>query len=142
MTRAKQTLPEKTKKASKTHKKPVTRTRKNSASIKPVWYVYAIECDNKSVYIGQSRNLVQRWEQHCQGKGARWTRKYKPVRLFYAEKCFSFKQAWKRERELKKTMGRSYLKKILKESPDKTVHPIDNLLVQKNTLKPRTTRKN
>jgi len=118
----------------------VNQTKKKSVSRKPVWYVYAIECNNTSVYIGQTRNLVQRWEQHCKGKGARWTRKYKPVKMFYAEKCSSFKQAWKRERELKKTKGRSYLKKILIESPDKAVHHVDNLLIQKNTLKPRTTR--
>jgi predicted GIY-YIG superfamily endonuclease len=89
--------------------------RKNKISrIKPVWYVYAIECDNASIYIGQTRDLTQRWEQHLKGQGAQWTRKYKPRRLFYAEECKNYLAARRRERELKKTKGRIFLKVTLK----------------------------
>jgi len=84
-----------------------------SPRVKPLWYVYAIECDNASVYIGQTHDLDQRWAQHLKGQGARWTRKYKPVKLFYAEECRSYLAVLKRERELKKTKGRKLLKEIL-----------------------------
>ena len=88
---------------------------KNKIShIKPSWYVYAIECNNASVYIGQTRDLTQRWAQHLKGRGARWTRKYKPLRLFYSEECKSYLASRKRERELKKTKGRNFLKTMLK----------------------------
>jgi len=75
--------------------------------------VYAIECDNASVYIGQTRDLTQRWAQHLKGRGARWTRKYKPLRLFYSEECKSYVASRKRERELKKSSGRKFLKELL-----------------------------
>jgi predicted GIY-YIG superfamily endonuclease len=93
---------------------------KNIAKDKPIcsgrWYVYAIECLNKSVYIGQTENLLNRWEQHLSGKGAEWTKKYKPLRLFYWEECDSLKAALLRERALKKTTGRRFLKNILSSS--------------------------
>ena len=49
------------------------------------WFVYAIECDNGSVYIGQTKNILNRWNLHKKGKAAQWTRKYTPIRLFYYE---------------------------------------------------------
>ena len=100
-----------------------------------VWYVYAIECDNHSVYIGQTSDLLQRWDQHRKGQGAQWTQKYKPLQLFYAEKCKSYIAARRRERDLKKTMGRKYLKEILKESNPRGHKSIVGLLRGAN-LKP------
>lgn len=91
-------------------------SKSNLRRVKPLWYVYAIECDNASVYIGQTRDLTQRWAQHLKGRGARWTRKYKPLRLFYSEECKSYLASRKRERELKKTKGRNFLKTILKKT--------------------------
>ncbi len=82
------------------------------------WFVYAIECENKSVYIGQTEDVINRWNQHLSGRGANWTKKYKPVRLFYLE-CFdSFKEALLREKELKKSSGRRMLKQVLTNKSD------------------------
>ena len=79
-----------------------------------VWYLYAIECCNGSVYVGQTIDLPHRWKQHVTGKGgARWTKKHPPVRLFYFETIGSFKEAWHRERALKKSTSRNKLKKVL-----------------------------
>ncbi len=80
------------------------------------WYVYAILCANGSVYIGQTNDLLHRWEQHKKGKGARWTKKHPPVNLFYFEETDSLANALRRERELKKTSGRRMLKNLLKKS--------------------------
>jgi predicted GIY-YIG superfamily endonuclease len=77
------------------------------------WFVYAIECKNNSVYIGQTKDVSKRWEQHISGKGAEWTKRYKPIRLFYLEHLNSLKSAISREKELKTTSGRRMLKKKL-----------------------------
>jgi predicted GIY-YIG superfamily endonuclease len=77
------------------------------------WYVYAIECENNSVYIGQTHDVMNRWRQHLSGRGAEWTKKYKPVRLFYTERLNSLKKAMSREKELKTSTGRRMLKKKL-----------------------------
>jgi len=82
--------------------------------VKNSWQVYAIECDNGSVYIGQTRNLENRWELHKKGKAARWTKKHTPVKLFYYETVGSLKEALKRETYLKKSKGRKWLKILLK----------------------------
>ncbi len=34
------------------------------------FYVYAIKCDDGSVYIGQTYNIPRRWNEHVTGKGA------------------------------------------------------------------------
>ena len=83
------------------------------ASGNKLWFVYAIECENSSVYIGQTQDAINRWHQHLSGKGAEWTKKYKPVHLFYIERLCSLKEAMSREKELKTSTGRRMLKKKL-----------------------------
>jgi len=78
------------------------------------WFVYAIECNNGSVYIGQTKKILDRWKLHQNGKAARWTKKHEPIRLFYYEIVDTFKEALDREKKLKKTSGRRYLKDLLK----------------------------
>jgi putative endonuclease len=82
---------------------------------RPVFFVYAILCSNNSVYIGLTRDLKNRWEQHRTGKGgAEWTKRYPPVRMFYCEAVKGrIKKAMARERELKTSAFRGRLKKYL-----------------------------
>ena len=80
------------------------------------WYVYAIECNNGSVYIGQTKKMLDRWRLHQKGKAAQWTKKHEPIRLFYYEIVDTFKEALGREKKLKKTSGRKCLKDLLKIS--------------------------
>ena len=95
------------------------------------WYVYAIECSNGSVYIGQAKDILSRWKKHQSGNGARWTKKYKPVCLFYYEQLDTLKEALKREKELKTTTGRRFLKKILIGS--QSGDPTSELLIRIQT---------
>jgi predicted GIY-YIG superfamily endonuclease len=79
-----------------------------------VYFVYAILCSNRSVYIGLTKDLQVRWEQHKKGIGAQWTKRYPPVRMFYTEKVKGpIKKAMAREREMKKSKGRRMLKALL-----------------------------
>jgi len=78
------------------------------------WFVYAIECNNGSVYIGQTKKIIDRWKLHQKGKASQWTKKHEPIRLFYYEIVDTFKEALDREKKLKKTSGRRYLKDLLK----------------------------
>jgi len=87
---------------------------------KPTWHIYAIECDNKSIYIGQTKDLEHRWNQHVTGKGgADWTKKHKPVRMFPIEKARTIKEAMIKERKWKTSTGRHRLKKMIVESNDR-----------------------
>ncbi|MBC7315346.1 MAG: GIY-YIG nuclease family protein, partial [Chloroflexi bacterium] len=75
------------------------------------WYVYAIECNDGSLYIGQTEDLRQRWLQHVGGKGASWTKTHPPVNVPYWEKQPSREAAVERENWLKTGYGRKWLKK-------------------------------
>ena len=78
------------------------------------WFVYAIECNNGSVYIGQTKRILGRWKLHQKGKAARWTKKHEPIRLFYYEIVDTFKEALDREKKLKKNKWEKIFKRLIK----------------------------
>lgn len=41
--------------------------------------LYVLKLENEKYYIGSTYNLNFRYAQHCQGRGARWTKLHKPV---------------------------------------------------------------
>jgi putative endonuclease len=45
------------------------------------WFLYLIECSDGSVYTGIATDVAARFDKHCAGTGARYTRSRKPVRL-------------------------------------------------------------
>ena len=45
------------------------------------WYLYLIECRDGSLYTGITTDVAARYQAHCAGKGARYTRSHPPVRL-------------------------------------------------------------
>lgn len=81
-----------------------------------MWFVYAIECEDGSLYIGQTEDLRQRWLQHVSGKGGRWTKTHPPQRVAYWEKQPSREEAVEREKWLKTGYGRKWLKKEIAAS--------------------------
>ncbi len=49
------------------------------------WFLYLIECEDGSIYTGITVDVAARYEAHCQGTGARYTRSHKPRRLLGQE---------------------------------------------------------
>jgi putative endonuclease len=45
------------------------------------WFLYLIECDDGSIYTGIATDVAARFEKHSSGKGARYTRSRKPMRV-------------------------------------------------------------
>jgi putative endonuclease len=66
-----------------------------------MWYVYVLLCEDKSFYTGVSNNLEKRFLDHKNGKGGRYTRSHKPLKLIYSEQLSTKSEALKREREIK-----------------------------------------
>ncbi len=75
------------------------------------WFVYALECDDGSIYIGQTENVEERWKLHASGRGAEWTRRHPPVKLIHWKEFDSLEDAVKREKELKTGFGLKWLKR-------------------------------
>ena len=49
------------------------------------WFVYLIECVDGSIYTGIAIDVEARFAAHLSGKGARYTRSHRPVRLLATE---------------------------------------------------------
>jgi len=52
-----------------------------SKSASPDWCVYLLECNDGTFYCGTTTDIERRLKQHNDGKGARYTRPRRPVRL-------------------------------------------------------------
>lgn len=66
-----------------------------------MWFVYILLCTDGSLYTGVTNNLEKRFLEHKIGKGGRYTRSHKPVRIVYQEKLSTHSEALKRESEIK-----------------------------------------
>jgi hypothetical protein len=42
-------------------------------------FLYVLKLENDKYYIGSTYNLNFRYAQHCQGRGAKWTKLNKPI---------------------------------------------------------------
>ena len=76
-----------------------------------ICFVYAILCDEGSIYIGQTQDLQKRWRKHVDGTASNHTKKHKPLRIIHYEKYSSIEKAIWRERGLKTGFGRKWLKR-------------------------------
>jgi type I restriction enzyme R subunit len=79
------------------------------------FYVYAIECENGSLYIGQTDNLTRRWQEHQAGTACDWTLKYRPVRIAHYDTASTREQAVTMEAEWKTGFGRQRLKRLIEK---------------------------
>ncbi len=66
-----------------------------------MWYVYILLCEDKSLYTGISNNPQKRFLVHRSGKGGRYTRSFKPLRIIHLEEYNSKQEALKREKQIK-----------------------------------------
>ena len=77
------------------------------------WFVYILECSDKTLYTGITNNLENRLEQHNHGQdGAKYTRARRPVKCVYTEKQKNRSEATKREFAIKKITRAEKLKLI------------------------------
>lgn len=64
-------------------------------------YCYILECADGTYYTGWSTDPNRRMDQHNKGKGARYTKTRRPVKLVYVEPQPDKISALKRERAIK-----------------------------------------
>ena len=64
-------------------------------------YTYILKCGDGSLYTGWTNEIAARLEQHRSGKGAKYTKSRKPVKLVYFETFLTKQEAMRREWEIK-----------------------------------------
>ena len=66
-----------------------------------MYYVYIIECKDKTVYTGITTDINRRFKEHQSGKGGAYTRSRGVKKVLYTEKFKNRSLASKREIEIK-----------------------------------------
>lgn len=77
-----------------------------------MWYVYILFCKDQSLYTGITNNLKKRFLEHKMGKGGRYTRSHKPIKIIHKEKFLTKSKALKREMEIKSWSREKKIKAI------------------------------
>ncbi|KAF0152009.1 MAG: putative endonuclease [Ignavibacteria bacterium] len=77
------------------------------------YYVYILQSmNNDKTYVGQTENLERRLKEHNSGKTS-YTAKYVPWKIVYFEKYSTREESLKREKYLKSSAGRRFIKVLL-----------------------------
>ncbi len=66
------------------------------------WYLYILECAGGRLYTGIALDPEARYKAHAEGRGAKFTRSYPPVRLAMVEAFANRSEASKAEYAVKK----------------------------------------
>ncbi len=66
------------------------------------WFVYIIRCHDNSLYTGITTDIERRFQQHLDGKGAKYFYGRQPQKVVFRESKATKGEALKREIEIKK----------------------------------------
>ncbi|MBA4208314.1 MAG: hypothetical protein C0454_02170 [Parvibaculum sp.] len=66
------------------------------------WHLYILECAGGRLYTGIARDVEARFRAHAAGKGAKFTRSYRPERVVYTRPFESRADALREEHAIKK----------------------------------------
>jgi putative endonuclease len=78
-----------------------TKSARKRRAVNTRWFVYMLECRGGRIYTGIALDVAARFEKHCAGTGAAYTRSFKPLRVLAAMRCASRSAALKAEYVLK-----------------------------------------
>ena len=62
-------------------------------------YTYILKCMDGSLYTGWTNDIDKRLKAHNEGKGAKYTKGRRPVKLVYVEEFKTKEEAMRREYE-------------------------------------------
>jgi putative endonuclease len=65
------------------------------------YFIYLLECKDKSIYTGITTDLERRLHEHRNGNGAHYTRAHGAEKILYSETYATRGEALKREAEIK-----------------------------------------
>ncbi len=65
-------------------------------------YTYILRCEGDRLYVGSTKNIERRFNEHLSGSGANFTRKFKPIEIVYLESHQRIDSAYYREKQIQK----------------------------------------
>ena len=66
------------------------------------YYLYILQTTDNTLYCGIARDVQKRFQEHLSGKGAKYTRSHKPLRIVYTKEFENKSEALKEEIRIKK----------------------------------------
>ena len=88
------------------------------------YYLYMLRCENGSIYTGIAKDYLKRYEEHLSGKGAKYTRANKVIKIERVFLCDSRSIACSLESKLKKYTKKK--KESVISKPDDFIKEIEN----------------
>ncbi len=76
------------------------------------FYTYILLTEQNTLYCGYTDDVQKRFQAHLEGKGAKYTRSHKPVKIVYQKEFETKSEALKEERRIKKLSRNEKLKII------------------------------
>ena len=78
-----------------------------------VYVLYSIDFDK--IYIGMTSNLEERFKSHNELAKKGWTKSFRPWTIIYKEEYPTKTEALKREKQLKGSAGRTFIRSLIKK---------------------------
>jgi putative endonuclease len=77
-----------------------------------MYYTYILLTENNTLYCGYTDDVQKRFQAHLSGKGAKYTKSHKPVKIVYVKEFETKNEAMKEEYRIKKLTKTEKLKLI------------------------------
>lgn len=76
-------------------------------------FVYMLLTENNTLYCGYTDNVEKRFKQHLEGKGAKYTRANKPIKIVYQQEFKTKEEALKEEYRIKHKLTKAQKLKLI-----------------------------
>lgn len=76
------------------------------------YFTYILLTEQNTLYCGYTDDVEKRFQAHLEGKGAKYTRSHKPIKIVYQKEFETKSDAIKEERRIKKLSRFEKLKLI------------------------------
>ena len=76
-------------------------------------FVYILLTEKNTLYCGYTNDIKKRYDDHINGKGAKYTKSFKPVKLVYQKEFSTKSEALKEEYRIKHKMTKEQKLKMI-----------------------------
>ena len=89
------------------------------------YYLYMLRCEDGSIYTGIAKDYLKRYEEHLSGKGAKYTKSHKVIKIERVFLCDSRSIACSLESIVKKYIKKK--KENIISTPDSFMKDVENI---------------
>jgi len=72
-------------------------------------YIYVLRLTDGRYYVGKTYNITKRWNEHREGNGAAWTKRYAPLEMI---ECYRTTSMFEEDRKTKQIMSEKGIENV------------------------------